>query len=290
MILRTVEQLPHVTRWVAMVQHEVGVRFAAEPGTAAYGVPSVLAQLACEVKVLRAVSRTVFLPAPNVDSVLVGLTRSGPAPDPELRRLVQHGFAHRRKALARSVALGGGDARPRPRRARGDGPARRRSRRVAGARRLARAPRSSDRAVTVLVARAPGKVNLSLFVGAPARRRPAPAGLGRAGRLAGRRADPVAGGRRRRRGRLPGRRGAEPRRPRARAVPRGDRLGGTAAAPAHRQARPGRGRHGRRLGRRSGRAAARGARGRRRRRRSCCTSSPSSSAPTSRASSRPAAC
>ena len=108
-ILRTIEQLPHVTRWVAMVQKEVGVRLAAAPGTPAYGVPSVLAQLACEVKVLRPVSRTVFHPVPNVDSVLVGLTRRGPAPDPELRRLVQQGFAHRRKALARSVALGGGD-------------------------------------------------------------------------------------------------------------------------------------------------------------------------------------
>jgi 16S rRNA (adenine1518-N6/adenine1519-N6)-dimethyltransferase len=41
--------------------------------------------------------------------VLVGLTRHSPAPSPELRELVQRGFAHRRKALARSLALGGGD-------------------------------------------------------------------------------------------------------------------------------------------------------------------------------------
>jgi 16S rRNA (adenine1518-N6/adenine1519-N6)-dimethyltransferase len=108
-ILRTIEQLPGATGWVAMVQKEVGERFAAGPGTAAYGVPSVLAQLACDVKVLRRVSRTVFHPVPNVDSVLVGLTRHGPAPAPELRELVQRGFAHRRKALAGSLALGGGD-------------------------------------------------------------------------------------------------------------------------------------------------------------------------------------
>ena len=107
-ILRTIEQLTGVTRWVAMVQKEVGERFAARPATPAYGVPSVLAQLACDVKVLRPVSRTVFHPVPNVDSVLVGLTRHGPAPDPALRKLVQQGFAHRRKALARSVALAGG--------------------------------------------------------------------------------------------------------------------------------------------------------------------------------------
>jgi 16S rRNA (adenine1518-N6/adenine1519-N6)-dimethyltransferase len=104
-ILRTIADLPHVTTWVAMVQREVGERFAAQPGTPAYGVPSVLAQLACDVRVLRPVSRTVFHPVPNVDSVLVGLTRRGPAPEPALRALVQHAFAHRRKALARSLAL-----------------------------------------------------------------------------------------------------------------------------------------------------------------------------------------
>jgi 16S rRNA (adenine1518-N6/adenine1519-N6)-dimethyltransferase len=54
-ILRTIEQLPHAQRWVAMVQKEVGERFAAQPGSSAYGVPSVLAQLACEVRVLRPV-------------------------------------------------------------------------------------------------------------------------------------------------------------------------------------------------------------------------------------------
>ena len=107
-ILRTISDLPRVTTWVAMVQKEVGARFAAQPGTSAYGVPSVLAQLACDVQVLRPVSRTVFLPVPNVDSVLVGLTRRGPAPEPALRALVQHGFAHRRKALARSLSLAPG--------------------------------------------------------------------------------------------------------------------------------------------------------------------------------------
>jgi 16S rRNA (adenine1518-N6/adenine1519-N6)-dimethyltransferase len=109
-ILRTVADLPRVTTWVAMVQKEVGERFAARAGTPAYGVPSVLAQLACDVRVLRPVSRTVFHPVPNVDSVLVGLTRRGPAPEPALRTLVQHGFAHRRKALARSLSLAPGAA------------------------------------------------------------------------------------------------------------------------------------------------------------------------------------
>jgi 16S rRNA (adenine1518-N6/adenine1519-N6)-dimethyltransferase len=108
-LLRTIEQLPGAATWVAMVQKEVGERFAARPGSSAYGVPSVLAQLACDVKVLRPVARTVFHPVPNVDSVLVGLTRHSPAPHPGLRALVQQGFAHRRKALARSVSLAGAD-------------------------------------------------------------------------------------------------------------------------------------------------------------------------------------
>jgi 16S rRNA (adenine1518-N6/adenine1519-N6)-dimethyltransferase len=107
-ILRTIEELPDVRRWVGMVQKEVGERFAAAPGTSAYGVPSVLAQLACDVKVLRGVSRTVFTPVPNVDSVLVGLERTGPAPEPALRELVNAAFAHRRKALAGSLALAPG--------------------------------------------------------------------------------------------------------------------------------------------------------------------------------------
>ena len=110
-ILRTIEELTGVERWVAMVQKEVGERLAAAPGTAAYGVPSVLAQLACEVRVHRAIARTVFHPVPNVDSVLVVLRRTGPAPSAQVRAVVQAAFAHRRKALARSLALAPG-ARP----------------------------------------------------------------------------------------------------------------------------------------------------------------------------------
>jgi 16S rRNA (adenine1518-N6/adenine1519-N6)-dimethyltransferase len=120
-LLRTVEELPTVTRWVAMAQREVGERLAAAPGTGAYGAPSVIAQLACEVRVLRTIPRTVFQPVPNVDSVLVGMRRrparghASPAassaaalePSPALRELVAGGFAHRRKTLAGSLNLSG---------------------------------------------------------------------------------------------------------------------------------------------------------------------------------------
>jgi 16S rRNA (adenine1518-N6/adenine1519-N6)-dimethyltransferase len=110
-ILDTVATLPDVTRWVAMVQREVGERLAASAGTPAYGAPSVLAQLSCDVKVARAVSRTVFHPVPNVDSVLVRLERTGPPAPADVRRLVSAGFAHRRKTLPRSLAQAGAAGR-----------------------------------------------------------------------------------------------------------------------------------------------------------------------------------
>jgi len=114
-LLRTIAELPRVHLWVAMVQREVGERLAAAPGSGVYGIPSVLAQLSCEVEVLRAIPRTVFHPVPNVDSVLVRLRRragggqdAAPPAQDALRSLVSGAFAHRRKTLAGSLALAGG--------------------------------------------------------------------------------------------------------------------------------------------------------------------------------------
>jgi 16S rRNA (adenine1518-N6/adenine1519-N6)-dimethyltransferase len=111
-LLRTVAELPRVGTWVAMVQREVGERLAAAPGGGAYGVPSVLAQLACEVEVLRPIARSVFYPVPRVDSVLVRMRRrrarsAEAAVSPALRALVSGAFAHRRKTLAGSLVLSG---------------------------------------------------------------------------------------------------------------------------------------------------------------------------------------
>jgi 16S rRNA (adenine1518-N6/adenine1519-N6)-dimethyltransferase len=107
LLLRTIEELETVTTWVAMVQREVGLRLAASPGSREYGTSSVLAQLAGEVAVLRAIPRTVFAPVPNVDSVLVRVRRTAAAPPPEVRALVAGAFAHRRKTLAGSLLLSG---------------------------------------------------------------------------------------------------------------------------------------------------------------------------------------
>ena len=110
-LLRSIAELPGATLWVAMVQREVGDRLAASPGGKSYGGTSVLAQLACEVRFLRRVPRTVFHPEPNVESALVLMRRRAPAPPPELTALVHAAFAHRRKALAGSLTLTPG-ARP----------------------------------------------------------------------------------------------------------------------------------------------------------------------------------
>jgi len=104
-LLKSIAELPAARLWVAMVQREVGERLAAGPGSKAYGATSVLAQLACEVRVLRRVPRTVFHPEPKVESALVVLRRRAPAPPPELTALVHAAFAHRRKALAGSLSL-----------------------------------------------------------------------------------------------------------------------------------------------------------------------------------------
>jgi 16S rRNA (adenine1518-N6/adenine1519-N6)-dimethyltransferase len=128
-LLRTVDELPSVSLWVAMVQREVGERLAATPGGGrvgaqrgggagagkAYGAPSVLAQLVCDVDVVRSIPRTVFHPVPNVDSVLVRLRRrqGSPIVSPGLHALVAGGFAHRRKTLAGSLGLAGAVPRSR---------------------------------------------------------------------------------------------------------------------------------------------------------------------------------
>jgi 16S rRNA (adenine1518-N6/adenine1519-N6)-dimethyltransferase len=104
-LLRTIEELPSLRSWLVMVQREIADRLRAQPGTREYGSPGVLAQLACEVSLDRAVDPGVFSPRPRVASALLRLKRRGPAPPPPLRELVREGFAHRRKSLARSLEL-----------------------------------------------------------------------------------------------------------------------------------------------------------------------------------------
>jgi 16S rRNA (adenine1518-N6/adenine1519-N6)-dimethyltransferase len=115
LLLRTIAELPSVRAWTVLVQREIADRLRAKPGTKAYGSPSVIAQLACKVSLLRTVDRAVFTPRPRVDSALLRLERRGPAASPAVEGLVRAAFAHRRKTLAGSVELAGGPGRERVR-------------------------------------------------------------------------------------------------------------------------------------------------------------------------------
>jgi 16S rRNA (adenine1518-N6/adenine1519-N6)-dimethyltransferase len=108
LLLRTIETLPGLRDWTVMVQLEIAERLAAEPGTRAYGAPSVLAQLACRVAIARKVDPAVFVPRPRVHSAILRLERGGEAPAPAIRELVRAAFAHRRKTLAGSLELARG--------------------------------------------------------------------------------------------------------------------------------------------------------------------------------------
>lgn len=116
-IIRSIAELPHVGSWTVMVQREIADRLRAEPGTKAYGSPSVLVQLVCKARLLRKVDPAVFKPRPRVESALLGLERVAEWPGEAVARLVRAAFAHRRKALARSVALAGVASRERVREA-----------------------------------------------------------------------------------------------------------------------------------------------------------------------------
>ena len=105
------DAVPQIARMLVMVQSEVGERLAARPGEDAYGAVSVKVAYWATASVVGRVPASVFVPRPNVESVLVDIRRRvSPAVDPEavepgwLFELVRAGFAHRRKMLRRALA------------------------------------------------------------------------------------------------------------------------------------------------------------------------------------------
>ena len=90
-----------------MIQHEVALRMAAQPGSKAYGVLSVLMQAWYDVEYLFTVEPSVFNPPPKVQSAVIRMTRNG-VDDlgcnwPLFRRLVKTTFGQRRKMLRVSM-------------------------------------------------------------------------------------------------------------------------------------------------------------------------------------------
>ena len=102
-LLHLMTLLPSLRHGLVMVQAEVADRLAAPPGSRTYGVPSVKAAWFADVRRAGSVSRSVFWPAPNVDSGLVAWTRRDPpdttASRQEVFTVVDAAFAHRRKQI-----------------------------------------------------------------------------------------------------------------------------------------------------------------------------------------------
>ena len=113
-LLHLLALLPSLERGLVMVQSEVADRLAAPPGSKVYGVPSVKAAWFADVRRAGAVGRTVFWPAPNVDSGLVAWTRREPpattATRAEVFAVVDAAFAHRRKTLRSTLKEMAGSA------------------------------------------------------------------------------------------------------------------------------------------------------------------------------------
>lgn len=115
-LLHFLEHFGHLERGVVMVQAEVGERLAAPPGSKVYGAPSVKAAWYGAWRLAGTVSRQVFWPVPNVDSVLVGFRRDAEARGDETERvatfrIVDAAFQQRRKMLRQALSgLFGGSA------------------------------------------------------------------------------------------------------------------------------------------------------------------------------------
>jgi 16S rRNA (adenine1518-N6/adenine1519-N6)-dimethyltransferase len=113
-LLHFLEYFPGIETGLVMVQAEVGQRIAAEPGSKIYGSPSIKSSWYGNWRTAGQVSRQVFWPVPNVDSILVRFDRAE-RPGTEEERLatfalVDAAFQQRRKMLRQSLSVVLGDS------------------------------------------------------------------------------------------------------------------------------------------------------------------------------------
>ena len=113
-LLHFLEHFPALQRGLVMVQAEVGQRLAAVPGSKIYGAPSLKAAWYGDWRTSGLVSRQVFWPVPNVDSILVGFERHE-QPGTEAERLatfelIDAAFQQRRKMLRQALSVVLGDS------------------------------------------------------------------------------------------------------------------------------------------------------------------------------------
>lgn len=113
-LLTFLERFDSIVRVLVMVQAEVADRLAAPPGSRTYGVPSAKAAWYASARRTATVGRTVFWPAPNVDSALVRFDRREPpstaASREDVFAVVDAAFAQRRKMLRSALATLAGSA------------------------------------------------------------------------------------------------------------------------------------------------------------------------------------
>ena len=114
-LLYLLEHFASIRAGVVMVQAEVGERLAAPPGNKIYGSPSVKAAWYGEFRTAGKVSRQVFWPVPNVDSILIAFERRAVPLESEALRLktfalVDAAFQQRRKMLRQSLSAVLGDS------------------------------------------------------------------------------------------------------------------------------------------------------------------------------------
>ena len=105
-LMRLLQEAPGVDPFIVMVQREVGERLAAEPGEEAFGAVSLKVAYRATVSVARRVAPSVFWPEPKVESVVLEIRRRPPpvsTPESELFRLIEEGFAQRRKAMTSAL-------------------------------------------------------------------------------------------------------------------------------------------------------------------------------------------
>jgi 16S rRNA (adenine1518-N6/adenine1519-N6)-dimethyltransferase len=113
-LLHFLEHFESLASGLVMVQAEVGQRLAAPPGSKVYGSPSAKAAWYGDFRLAGNVSRQVFWPVPNVDSVLVAFERHE-LPGTEAERLatfalIDAAFQQRRKMLRQALAQALGDS------------------------------------------------------------------------------------------------------------------------------------------------------------------------------------
>lgn len=108
LVLDALQGAPSLRTLTVMTQREAGERLAAGPGSKAYGHVSVVAAFYADAAVAAPISRKVFYPEPNVDSVLVRLVRrrgGRDGVDPErVFSLTRAAFSQRRKTLKSSLS------------------------------------------------------------------------------------------------------------------------------------------------------------------------------------------